>query len=176
MMADCPKLAKRRKLEEDPDAENRQNCNTPEHDQENCYFGANMANRPPKWTLTEAQKKVIQNYKQAKKPIKPKKPRATILVEGFKLETPRLYTKSPQKQNLADDWQHPLSLKPTKTAVCETELTTRNSQQSTTETQPEDLYALLHDAPDNYFPQKQPQPELESNSVIQHTTKHHVTI
>ena len=31
-----------------------------------------MENRPPKWTLTEAQKKVIENYKQAKKPIKPK--------------------------------------------------------------------------------------------------------
>ena len=72
MMADCPKLAKRRKLEEDPDAEKCQNCNTPGHDEENCYFGANMENRPPKWTLTEAQKKVIENYKQAKKPIKPK--------------------------------------------------------------------------------------------------------
>ena len=41
--------------------------NTPGHDEENCYFGANMENRPPKWTLTEAQKKVIENYKQAKK-------------------------------------------------------------------------------------------------------------
>ena len=72
MMADCPKLGKRRKLEEDLDAEKCQNCNTPGHDAENCYFGANMENRPPKWTLTEAQKKVIENYKQAKKPIKPK--------------------------------------------------------------------------------------------------------
>ena len=72
MMAECPKLAKRRKLEEDPDAEKCQNCNTPGHDEENCYFGANMENRPPKWTLTEAQKKVIENYKQAKKPIKPR--------------------------------------------------------------------------------------------------------
>ena len=70
MMADCPKLAKRRKLEEDPEADKCQNCNTPGHDEENCYFGANMENRPPKWTLTEAQKKVIENYKQAKKPIK----------------------------------------------------------------------------------------------------------
>ena len=72
MMADCPKLAKRRKLEEDADAEKCQNCNTPGHDAENCYFGANMENRPPKWTLTEAQKKVIENYKQAKKTMKPK--------------------------------------------------------------------------------------------------------
>ena len=72
MMAECPKLTKRRKLEEDPDAEKCQNCNTPGHNEENCYFGANMENRPPKWTLTEAQKKVIENYKQAKKPIKPR--------------------------------------------------------------------------------------------------------
>ena len=72
MMADCPKLAKRRKFEEDPEAEKCQNCNTPGHDTETCYFGANMENRPPEWTLTEAQKKVIENYKQAKKPIKPK--------------------------------------------------------------------------------------------------------
>ena len=42
MMADCPKLAKRRQLEEDPDAEKCQNCNTPGHEEENCYFGANM--------------------------------------------------------------------------------------------------------------------------------------
>ena len=72
MMAGCPKLAKRRKLEADPDAEKCQTCNTPGHDEENCYFGANMENRPPKWNLTEAQKKVIEEYKQAKKPIKPK--------------------------------------------------------------------------------------------------------
>ena len=72
MMTDCPKLAKRRKLEEDPEVEKCQNCNTPGHEEENCYFGANMENRPPKWTLTEAQKKVIEAYKQAKKPIKPK--------------------------------------------------------------------------------------------------------
>ena len=72
MMADCPKLAKRRKIEEDPDAAKCENCNTPGHEEENCYFGANMENRPPKWNLTEAQKKVIEEYKQARKPIKPK--------------------------------------------------------------------------------------------------------
>ena len=33
MMAHCPKLAKRRKLEEVPDAENCQNCNTPGHEE-----------------------------------------------------------------------------------------------------------------------------------------------
>ena len=72
MMADCPKLAKRRKLEEDPDAAKCENCNTPGHEEENCYFGANMENRPPKWNLTEAQQKIIEAYKQARKPIKPK--------------------------------------------------------------------------------------------------------
>ena len=72
MMSDCPKLAEKRKLEEDPDAEKCQNCNTPGHEEENCYFGANMENRPPKWNLTDAQKKVIEAYKQARKPIKPK--------------------------------------------------------------------------------------------------------
>ena len=66
MMTVCPKLAKRRKLEEDPDAEKCQNCNTPGHDEENCYFGANMENCPPNWNLTEAQKKVFETYKQTK--------------------------------------------------------------------------------------------------------------
>ena len=75
MMTDCPKLAKRRKLEEDPDAEKCQNCNTPGHEEKNCYFGVNKENHPPKWNLTVAQKKVIEAYKQAREPIKPKKER-----------------------------------------------------------------------------------------------------
>ena len=75
-MVDCPKLAKRRKLETDPDAEKCQNCNKPGHDEENCYFGAKMENRPLKWNLTEAQKKIIEEYKQAKKPIRPKSERS----------------------------------------------------------------------------------------------------
>ena len=72
MMTDCPKLAKRRKLEEDPDAPKCPNCKTPGHEEEDCYFGANMDNRPPKWNLTGAQKKVIEEYKRAKKPIRPR--------------------------------------------------------------------------------------------------------
>ena len=48
MKTDCPKLAKRRKLEEIPEAPKCSNCKTPGHDEENCYFGANMDNRPPK--------------------------------------------------------------------------------------------------------------------------------
>ena len=59
MMTNCLKLAKRRKIEEVPDAEKCQICNTSGHDEENCCFGGKMENRPPKWTLTEAQKKVI---------------------------------------------------------------------------------------------------------------------
>ena len=69
-----------------------------------------------------------------------------------------------------------MSPKPTKTSACETDLTTENPQVLTLETQPENLYELLHDAPDNYFPQEPAHPEIDSNSVIQHTTKHHVTI
>ena len=72
VMNDCPKLAKRRKRQEDPDADKCENCNTPGHTEENCYFGEKMENRPPKWNFTEAQKKIIENYKQAKKHIKPK--------------------------------------------------------------------------------------------------------
>ena len=71
-MTDCPKLAKRRKFEEDRDAEKCKNCNTPAHEEENSYFGANMQNRPPKWNLTDALNKDIDAYKQAQKPIKRK--------------------------------------------------------------------------------------------------------
>ena len=63
MMTDCGKLAKRRKLQEDPEADKCENCNTPGHTEENCYFGENMENRPPKWNLTDAQKKIIEKYK-----------------------------------------------------------------------------------------------------------------
>ena len=73
--ADCAKLAKRRKLEEDPDATRCTHCNAPGHEEPTCYFGANMENRPPKWTLTEAQKKLIENYKNSNKHINPKAPR-----------------------------------------------------------------------------------------------------
>ena len=73
--ADCAKLAKRRKLEEDPDAIRCTHCNAPGHEESTCYFGANMENRPPKWTLTEAQKKLIENYKNSNKHINPKAPR-----------------------------------------------------------------------------------------------------
>ena len=44
--ADCAKLAKRRKLEEDPDAVRCAHCNAPGHEEPTCYFGANMENRP----------------------------------------------------------------------------------------------------------------------------------
>ena len=64
----------------------------------------------------------------------------------------------------------------TKTSVCEVDLTTENLQQLTLETQPEDLQEFLQDAPDKYFPQQPNNPETDSNSEIQHTTKHHVTI
>ena len=34
-----------------------------------------MENRPPKWTLTEAQKKLIEIYKNSNKHFNPKAPR-----------------------------------------------------------------------------------------------------
>ena len=99
-----------------------------------------------------------------------------ILFERFKLETPRLYTKSPRKQISADYWQSTLYPKPTETAVFDTQLTTQISQQSTPETQPEDLYELLHYAPDNYFTKQPTQPKIDSNSKIHHATKNRVTV
>ena len=62
----CPKLAKRRKLEEDPEAPKCPNCKTPGHDEEDCYFCANMDNRPSKWNLTEAQKKLSNSTSKQK--------------------------------------------------------------------------------------------------------------
>ena len=46
-------------LQKDPDAPRCSHCNTPGHEEPNCYFGANMENHPPKWTLTETQQKLI---------------------------------------------------------------------------------------------------------------------
>ena len=69
---ECPKLAKRQKMDQDPDAPRCSHCNTPGHEEPNCYFGANMENRPPKWTLTETQKKLIEEYKKSNKPINPR--------------------------------------------------------------------------------------------------------
>ena len=69
---ECPKLAKRQKMDKDPDAPRCSHCNTPGHEEPNCYFGANMDNRPPKWTLTETQQKHIDEYKKSSKPINPR--------------------------------------------------------------------------------------------------------
>ena len=59
---ECPKLAKRQKLDNDSDAPRCAHCNTTGHEEPNCYFGDNMENRPPKWTLTETQQKLIDEY------------------------------------------------------------------------------------------------------------------
>ena len=59
-MADNPKLATRHKLEEDPDVEKCQNCNTPGHDEENCYSGVNMENCRPKWTQPKPRKRLLK--------------------------------------------------------------------------------------------------------------------
>ena len=65
-VTDCPNLAKRSKLEEDTNTENRQKCNTPEHDGKNCYFSGNLEKRQPMCNLTEARKNGIETYKQAR--------------------------------------------------------------------------------------------------------------
>ena len=57
-----------------------------------------------------------------------------------------------------------MSPKPTKTSACEADSITENIQQLTLETQPEDLYELLHDAPDNCFPQQPNNPEIMTPS------------
>ena len=72
MAKECPKLAKRQKLDNDPDAPRCSHCNTTGHEEPNCYFGANMENRPPKWTLTENQQKLNDEYKKSNKPINPR--------------------------------------------------------------------------------------------------------
>ena len=69
---ECPKLAKRQKMDKDPDTPRCSHCNTPGHEEPNCYFGANMENRPPKWTLTETQQKLLEEYKKSNKPINPR--------------------------------------------------------------------------------------------------------
>ena len=66
---ECPKLAKRQKMDQDPDAPRCSHCNTPGHEEPNCYFRANMENRPPKWTLTETQQKLIEEYKNPTNPL-----------------------------------------------------------------------------------------------------------
>ena len=73
--ADCAKLAKRRKLEEDPDNIRCTHCNAPGYEEPACYYEPNMESCPPKWILTEAQKKLIESYKKSNKHINPKTPR-----------------------------------------------------------------------------------------------------
>ena len=50
-------------MDKDPDAPSCSHCITPGHEEPNCYFGAHMENRPPKWALTETQQKFINEYK-----------------------------------------------------------------------------------------------------------------
>ena len=69
---ECPKLAKRQKMDKDPDAPRCSPCNTPGHEEPNCYFAANTENRPPKWSITETQQKLIDEYKKSNKPINPR--------------------------------------------------------------------------------------------------------
>ena len=71
----CPKLAKRPKMDKEPDATRCTHCNTPGHEEPNCYCGANMENRPPKWTLSETHQKLIEECKNSIKPNIPRNPK-----------------------------------------------------------------------------------------------------
>ena len=62
-------LSKRQKTDQDPNAPRCSHCNTPGLEKLNCYFGANMENLPPKWTLTETEKNLMGEYKKSNKPI-----------------------------------------------------------------------------------------------------------
>ena len=56
--------------------------------------------------------------------------------------------------------------------------TTQNSQQSTLETSPEELYELFQNAPDNYFTKQPTHPETDPNLEIHHESpiKNYATI
>ena len=64
-------------------------------EEEDCYFGANMENRPMEWNLNQAQKRSSKStiYKQAKKTNKTTtRQTTTIILQWFELETPGLWT------------------------------------------------------------------------------------
>ena len=48
ILKECPKLAKRQKMDKDPDSPRCSHCNSQGHEEPNCYFGANMENCPSK--------------------------------------------------------------------------------------------------------------------------------
>ena len=65
----CPKLAKRQKIDKDPDAPRCSHFNTPGHEEPNCYFRAYMEICPPNWALIANQQKLIEEYKRYNNPI-----------------------------------------------------------------------------------------------------------
>ena len=72
MAKECPKLAKRQNLDNEPDTPRCSHCNTTGHEEPNCCLEANMENRPPKRTLTETQQKLIDDYKKSNNPVNPR--------------------------------------------------------------------------------------------------------
>ena len=69
---ECPKRAKRQKMDKNPDAPRCSYCNTPSHEEHNCNFGAYKKNCPVKWILTENQQNLIEEYKNSNRPINPR--------------------------------------------------------------------------------------------------------
>ena len=115
-----------------------------------------MENRQPKWALTEAQKKVLENYKQAKKTHQTKDgTTTTIFFQGVKLETPRRTTQNDKQETLKrqDDWQRQLESISTHLKQWTTEPDSPMTTSQTTERDvpQESFYEFLRHAPDNYF-------------------------
>ena len=82
---------------------------------------------------------------------------------------PRLCKKPLQKLSPADVWQHQPSPKSTK-------IINNKNDSTTQETQPEDIYELLHDAPDNYFTQQPTCPTTDSTPESPQSPKNYVLI
>ena len=141
-----PQTSKTTKTWRNPDVAKCENCNTPWRGK---LLLRSQHGKPT--TEVESYRSSTKSYWSIQTSPKTNKTKNTtltiILLEGFKLETPRLHIKSPQKSSSADDWQHQLSPKPIKTAALESDSTAQNLQHSTQETQSEDIYDLLYDAP-----------------------------
>ena len=124
--------------------------NNPDHDDEPTgYLGQTSQIAPPCWSSSKPNKNVLKNISNSTNPSQTKTLKS-FDIRGFKLITPRLHTKSSQKQKPAGYWQHPLSPKPINTTVLGNDAMTTNSRPPTPDTHFRDLYQLYKEAPDNY--------------------------
>ena len=56
-------------MDKDPDAPRCSHCNTPGHEEPNCYFDASMEIRPLKWALIETQQIFLDEFKNQTNPL-----------------------------------------------------------------------------------------------------------